>query len=292
MSYYDILEIKKDVTHEEIKTAYRRLAKKYHPDKNPLGEEKFKHITEAYETLSDKIKRSQYDYQNEVREEKNHLYQHYNKNNNNVSSSSLNNNNNKRHGIKRKWVYEPQCLKDPLIKEQIPVTLEELYHGTEKVMKRTRNVYNEYGKVERVEEKNFVVQIKPGWKEGTKITYPEEGDLKPHVKSADVEFTIIQKTHPIFTRIGNDLEMIKNISLKESLLGCAFDIKSICGEVIHVNLKDIILNPGFEHRISRMGMPCQKNPKDTKGDLIIRFHVIFPDVLNDQQKQILVDLLE
>lgn len=296
MSYYDILEIKKDATHEEIKTAYRKLAKKYHPDKNPHGEEKFKHITEAYETLSDKTKKNQYDHQNEVREEKNYSYQHYNKNNNNnngsSSSSSQNNNNNKRcYGIKRKWVYEPQCLKDPLIKEQIVVTLEELYYGTEKVMKRTRNVYNEYGKVIKQEEKNLVIQIKPGWKEGTKITYPEEGDLKPSVQSADIEFTIIQKSHSIFTRMGNDLEMIKNISLKESLVGCTFDIQSICGEIIHVNLKDIILKPDFEYRIPKMGMPCQKDPQDTKGDLIIRFNVIFPDVLNDQQKQILTDLL-
>lgn len=65
--YYKILGVSSDATLEEIKTAYRELAKKYHPDKhfqNPLGElaeEKFKEIKEAYEVLSDKAKRAEYD---------------------------------------------------------------------------------------------------------------------------------------------------------------------------------------------------------------------------------------
>lgn len=136
-----------------------------------------------------------------------------------------------------------------------------------------------------------MIQIKPGWKEGTKITYPEEGDLKPSVQSADIEFTIVQKPHAIFARVGNDLEMVKKISLKEALIGCKIDVQSINGEIIHVDLKDAIIKTGFEHRILHMGMPCQKDPKDTKGDLIIRFNVIFPNILSDEQKQILKNLL-
>lgn len=62
--YYKILGINKDATEEEIKTAYRKLAMKYHPDKNPDDKEsdiKFKEVTEAYDTLYDKHKRKQYD---------------------------------------------------------------------------------------------------------------------------------------------------------------------------------------------------------------------------------------
>lgn len=64
MDYYKILGVNKDADENEIKKAYRKLAIKYHPDKN-LGnkeaEEKFKEINEAYEVLSDKDKRSKYD---------------------------------------------------------------------------------------------------------------------------------------------------------------------------------------------------------------------------------------
>ena len=62
--YYEILGVKKTATEEEIKKAYRNLAKKHHPDKNKGNKEaenKFKEISEAYAVLSDKEKREQYD---------------------------------------------------------------------------------------------------------------------------------------------------------------------------------------------------------------------------------------
>ena len=63
MNYYDILGISRDATLKDIKTAYRTLSKKYHPDVNPEGEESFKRIVEAYETLSDANARKLYDYE-------------------------------------------------------------------------------------------------------------------------------------------------------------------------------------------------------------------------------------
>ena len=62
--YYEVLGVSRDATQEEIKRAYRRLARRYHPDANPddpQAEEKFKQITEAYAVLSDPEKRARYD---------------------------------------------------------------------------------------------------------------------------------------------------------------------------------------------------------------------------------------
>jgi DnaJ-class molecular chaperone len=59
--FYDILGVSKSATKDEIKKAYRKLANKYHPDKNPNGDEQFKKIAEAYATLGDDTKRAQYD---------------------------------------------------------------------------------------------------------------------------------------------------------------------------------------------------------------------------------------
>ena len=64
MDYYEVLGVSKNASDEEIKNAYRKLAKKYHPDINPGNsdaEEKFKKINEAYTVLSDKAQRSRYD---------------------------------------------------------------------------------------------------------------------------------------------------------------------------------------------------------------------------------------
>ena len=68
-TYYEILDVDKKASQREIKSAYRRLALRYHPDKNNLleAEEMFKEIAEAYSVLSDPIKRKQYDIDNEPR---------------------------------------------------------------------------------------------------------------------------------------------------------------------------------------------------------------------------------
>lgn len=70
------------------------------------------------------------------------------------------------------------------IVHKLALTLEELYSGTEKKMKITKSVF-ETSEVVKV-EKLLTIQVKPGWRSGTKITFPQEGDQRPGVEPADV----------------------------------------------------------------------------------------------------------
>lgn len=67
---------------------------------------------------------------------------------------------------------------DPAVEHALPCTLEEIYKGTTKRMKISRNVTDAGGRTQRVEEA-LTVEVKPGWKKGTKVTFPKKGKLLP-----------------------------------------------------------------------------------------------------------------
>ncbi len=79
--------------------------------------------------------------------------------------------------------------KQPPIKRTIAVSLEELYTGTTKKMKISKTLVDASGKEVPV-EKILTIDVKPGWKEGTKITFEREGDERPGVEAADIVFEV------------------------------------------------------------------------------------------------------
>tara|TARA_B000000565_G_C23736425_1_gene359212 strand:+ start:217 stop:648 length:432 start_codon:yes stop_codon:yes gene_type:complete len=96
--YYSILEINKNATKDEIKSSYKRLALKYHPDKNQINkeeaEDKFKEISEAYEVLSDESKKRNYDLGNNISVSNQNPFDIYNNifsNNHNIFDININN---------------------------------------------------------------------------------------------------------------------------------------------------------------------------------------------------------
>ena len=171
----------------------------------------------------------------------------------------------------RRQQSQPQKVEVPL-----NITLEELYMGTTKRRKVTRSVANKFsadlvGKVEETLE----IQVKPGWKEGTKVTYAGRGDEIPGQPPHDLVFVLTQKPHPVFTREGDDLIVTKRISLVEALTeGNKIDVKSLDGRVLRVGLREVI-RPGSERVIAGEGMPKPKYPGQ-KGNLRIKFDVSFP----------------
>ena len=345
--YYNILGISRGATDEQIKKAYRKMALKYHPDKNqsPGAEEKFKEVAEAYDVLSDQKKKSVYDQFGEEGLKRGspggfstegysfqgdpfELFQslfggqdpfgssrgsfsifsgmpgsrsntHFFRMNNapfiDSDEEMEYQNMGNPFGMDRG---SNHTKKDPPVERDLNVSLEELFHGCTKKLKITRKVLNPDG-TSSVQDKILPITVKPGWKEGTKITFQEEGDQNLGRKPADIIFTIKEKPHPQFKREGNDLHITLKISLRDALCGInvlgmhgipqSLIVTTIDGHQIPVHINQIV-TPQTKLSVPDAGMPLSKSPSN-RGQLIVNFDIIFPTQLAPANKEMLLNAL-
>ncbi|GIX72075.1 dnaJ homolog subfamily B member 4 [Caerostris extrusa] len=178
---------------------------------------------------------------------------------------------------------------DPPLEHDLYVTLEDIAKGCTKKMKISRKVLLPDGRSTKREDKVLSINVKPGWKAGTKITFQREGDQTPNSIPADISFIIRDKPHLIFKREGSDIRYTAKVSLKEALCGTKLEIPSLSGEKRMLKITDII-KPNFVHRIKGLGLPLPKEPTK-KGDLIVAFEIKFPEHLPDTTKEILREVL-
>lgn len=179
--------------------------------------------------------------------------------------------------------------KDPPVIHELKVSLEEVFSGCTKKMKISRKRLNADRCSMRNEDKILTVDIKRGWKEGTKITFPREGDETPTNIPADVVFVVKDKAHPVFRRDGSDVIYPARISLRDALCGCSISAPTLDGRTITVTSRDII-KPGMKKRIVGEGLPLSKCP-EKRGDMVVEFVVKFPDKLGQSTRETLGQIL-
>ena len=131
-------------------------------------------------------------------------------------------------------------------------------------------------------EEILTIEIKPGWKKGTKITFPEKGNEQINVLPADLVFILDEKPHSTFTRDGNDLVVTHTISLVEALTGYTVHLTTLDGRSLTIPINNVI-NPDYEEVVPKEGMPIPKDPSK-RGNLRIKFKIKFPTRLTDEQK--------
>ncbi|KAJ3317290.1 hypothetical protein HDU76_001241 [Blyttiomyces sp. JEL0837] len=171
------------------------------------------------------------------------------------------------------------------VKRPLPVTLEDLYKGCTKKLKVTRKMLDGASGRAVTTEKVLEVQIKPGWKAGTKIKFAGEGDELPTGGAQDIEFVIEEKPHGRFTRNGDNLRVEVEVDLVEALTGFVKKVTMLDGRVIDVKggSGTSVVKPGDETIVIGEGMPISKTP-GKKGDLVVAYKVKFPNSLTEAQK--------
>jgi DnaJ-class molecular chaperone len=163
---------------------------------------------------------------------------------------------------------------------ELSLSLEELYRRTTKKLKIKRTTRSN---VQREQEKLLEIQVQPGWKAGTKVTFAGEGDEIGNTgQFQDVVFIIKEKKHPVFARDGSNLIFKSAIPLKDALCGFNIEIPALDGRMVRQRI-DGVVTPESSRVIANEGMPISKQP-GKKGDLIVTFDVIFPQRLSEQQK--------
>ncbi|KAG0677565.1 Molecular chaperone (DnaJ super), partial [Kluyveromyces marxianus] len=298
---YDLLGVSPSAGEAEIKKGYRKAALKYHPDKPTGDTEKFKEISEAFEILSDPQKREVYDtYGLEAargngpqfagaggpgggagfgpgggfssgghafsQDDAFNIFSQFFGGGGGASpfGFSASGGSGDDFGFGGSSFHSSSAKpEEETVQVNLPVSLEDLFSGKKKSFKITRK-----GAGGVSEKKQIDIQLKPGWKAGTKITFKGEGDYNPRTGGRQtMQFVLQENPHEFFTREDNNLVYTLPLSFKESLLGFSKQVKTIDGRTIPITRSQPI-QPTQTSTYPGQGMPLPKNPSQ-RGDLII-----------------------
>lgn len=295
MDYYKTLGISKNATENEIKSAYKKLALKWHPDKNIKNKEeagkKFSEIAEAYSVLSDKEKRANYDNFGSADgpQQQNTQFAnngtHFKFSSSNISPEELFKQFFGTHNIHeadnhfmrsdlgsaaftshheamghRFANVHAQAQAHPIIKD-LPCTLEDLYNGT------TKNIsIKTSGPRNIADTKDMSLTVLPGFKDGTKLNFERYNG-----SNNDLTFVVRESPHHLYKRDDNDLHIDIVLTYNEAINGCSKEIMFLDNQKRMLNINKLVRSNQTQV-IEGLGMPIRKAGKQIGyGKLIVHF---------------------
>ena len=278
MSHYDTLGVSRDADEKVVRRAFRRMARKYHPDLNPGDEDaerRFKEINEAYEVLSDPEKRGKYDRFGDN-------WKHADQMGAGFGS-----------GGPFEWTVTHSGGESPFgnaddllnqffggrrrrapahVETTVEISLEEAFHGAKRLV-----TYTAHGRSRRLE-----VSIPPGVDNGSTVRIsPDPGQ--------QILINIVLTRHPRLERKGNDLYLELPIPVEDAILGAEIDVPTLTGRV-RLTVPAESQN-GQRVRLAGQGMPNRRSPS-TRGDLYVVLRPTMPKDLTEEERKLVQRLRE
>ncbi len=303
--YYRILGVERNASQDEIKRAYRKLARELHPDVNPgdkTAEERFKNVNEAYSVLSDPQKRRQYDQLGAGWSQwqqtrgapggfEDFFRQYYGQSGGNVQYVNLDEvfgqgslgdllemllggmGSTRGRATTRTSRGQPRRGRD--IEVPVDLTLEEAFHGT------TR-------RLERADNRTVTVKIPPGARTGSRIRLAGQGQPgSDNTCPGDLYLNVNVQPHPVFRCEGSDLYRDLDVDLYTAVLGGQVPVETF-GETVQLKIP-AGTSSGKTFRLRSKGMPDPKNP-ERRGDLYVTVRVQVPTRLSAHERELFEEL--
>jgi curved DNA-binding protein len=312
--YYKILGVGRDASEKDIKRAYRRLARQFHPDVNPdnkQAEERFKEINEAHEVLSDPEKRTKYDrlgtsWQQWQRtghdpgqfdwsqwftgapggvrvEWSGDLGDLFSGAGADIFSDFFRaifggtggaGRTRTADDLFRRTTTSQRTQRGQDTEAPVEITLEEAFHGTTRVLER--------------DGRRIRVKIPPGARSGSKVRVAGQGSPgHGGGPSGDLHLHIIVKPHPVFTREGDNLRCNVDLDLYTAVLGGQVRVPTLNGDV---SLKiPAGTSGGKTFRLRDKGMPNPRQPKQ-RGDMLATVQIRVPRRLSARERELFEEL--
>jgi len=303
--FYNKLGVEETATEQEIKKAYRKLSLEFHPDRNksPDAQTKFQEIGEAYETLSDASKRSQYDMGRKMGDNPfmggfpfggpfpgpfpgggggirihhsgggdadiNDIFEHF------FNGAFAAGGGPKIHVFRNG---RPMNQKPPPVEKHIPISLEQSFSGF--TMKMEMDLPN--GK------EIIPIEVPAGIEDNETIVLSNKGNINNNIRG-DLHLIFQVSSHDFYIREGLNLYCKKTITLKEALCGFSIELLHLNGKTLRLNNKKQgnIIYPGFKRELPGFGF----TRKGESGMLILEFDVSFPTELDENKKKELEAIL-